>query len=258
MQVHPRKPWCVIEGSHLRICGGERNLCRRRGHWQNSRRDPCMEVCGVTPAGAEYGCAHDHGVETQVRSGVSLPCCRRSVPSRRPSVRPSVRRARSSRLPKPAPPPRAAASLSSDPQTPKFVGTPLQQPVAQCALPQGLAAAREDVVRPARPQAAQAPEPHRQGDADRAAPCRRPAAAGREVPDRQAAGIRRKEALTVGISVDPRRRNRSEESLKLNVARLQAYKSKLIVFPRKAGKPKKGDSEVTTSLLLVLAEISAF
>ncbi|KAJ3303958.1 60S ribosomal protein L13 [Kappamyces sp. JEL0829] len=56
------------------------------------------------------------------------------------------------------------------------------------------------------------------------------------------AGIRRKEALTIGISVDHRRKNRNVEGLKANVARLQEYKSKLIVFPRKAGKAKKGDA----------------
>ncbi|KAK7468826.1 60S ribosomal protein L13 [Stygiomarasmius scandens] len=56
------------------------------------------------------------------------------------------------------------------------------------------------------------------------------------------AGIGRKEARGVGIVVDHRRRNLSEEGKKLNVERLVAYKSKLIVFPRKAGKPKKGDS----------------
>ncbi|KAL1921132.1 60S ribosomal protein eL13 [Calcarisporiella thermophila] len=61
----------------------------------------------------------------------------------------------------------------------------------------------------------------------------------------KAAGIRRKEALSIGIAVDHRRRNRSLESLQLNVERLKAYKSKLIVFPRKAGKPKKGDSEAS-------------
>ena len=59
----------------------------------------------------------------------------------------------------------------------------------------------------------------------------------------QEAGIRRKEARSIGIAVDHRRRNRSNESLELNVQRLKAYKAKLIVFPRKAGKPKKGDSE---------------
>ncbi|KAF7784650.1 hypothetical protein Agabi119p4_815 [Agaricus bisporus var. burnettii] len=56
------------------------------------------------------------------------------------------------------------------------------------------------------------------------------------------AGIGRKEALGVGIVVDHRRRNLSEEGKKLNVERLQAYKQRLIVFPRKTGKAKKGDS----------------
>ncbi|KAK9728701.1 60S ribosomal protein L13 [Basidiobolus ranarum] len=59
------------------------------------------------------------------------------------------------------------------------------------------------------------------------------------------AGIRRKEALTIGISVDHRRHNKSEESLKLNVQRLKTFKAKLIVFPKKAGKAKKGDGEVS-------------
>nr|GAT44132.1 60S ribosomal protein [Mycena chlorophos] len=58
----------------------------------------------------------------------------------------------------------------------------------------------------------------------------------------KAAGIGRKEARGVGIVVDHRRRNLSEEGKKINVDRLVAYKTKLIVFPRKASKPKKGDS----------------
>ena len=58
------------------------------------------------------------------------------------------------------------------------------------------------------------------------------------------AGIGRKEARGVGIVVDHRRRNLSEEGKKVNVERLTAYKTRLIVFPRKAGKPKKGDSSV--------------
>ncbi len=57
------------------------------------------------------------------------------------------------------------------------------------------------------------------------------------------AGINRKEARTIGIAVDHRRRNRSAESLQLNAQRLKEYKSKLIVFPRKRGKPKKGDAD---------------
>jgi len=56
------------------------------------------------------------------------------------------------------------------------------------------------------------------------------------------AGIGRKEARGVGIVVDHRRRNLSEEGKVLNVERLKAYKAKLIVFPRKTNKPKKGDS----------------
>ncbi|XP_020609580.1 60S ribosomal protein L13-like, partial [Orbicella faveolata] len=59
----------------------------------------------------------------------------------------------------------------------------------------------------------------------------------------KAAGISRKVAPTIGISVDHRRKNRSAESLQANVQRLKEYKSKLIVFPRKASKPKQGDSE---------------
>ena len=55
------------------------------------------------------------------------------------------------------------------------------------------------------------------------------------------AGVNRKEARTIGISVDHRRRNRSAESLQLNVQRLKEYKGKLIVFPRNRAKPKAGD-----------------
>ncbi|OQS01261.1 60S ribosomal protein L13 [Achlya hypogyna] len=57
------------------------------------------------------------------------------------------------------------------------------------------------------------------------------------------AGISRKQALTIGIAVDYRRTNKSVESLQANVQRLKAYKSKLVVFPRKRiSKPKNGDA----------------
>ncbi|KAI9306610.1 50S ribosomal protein L13e [Cunninghamella echinulata] len=59
------------------------------------------------------------------------------------------------------------------------------------------------------------------------------------------AGLTAKYARTVGIAVDHRRRNKSQESLELNVQRLKAYQAKLIVFPRRAGHAKKGDSEAT-------------
>ncbi|KNE71352.1 hypothetical protein AMAG_16645 [Allomyces macrogynus ATCC 38327] len=58
----------------------------------------------------------------------------------------------------------------------------------------------------------------------------------------KAAGVNRKEAHGLGISVDFRRKSRSEEALSLNVQRLKTYKAKLIVFPKKAGKAKKGDA----------------
>ena len=57
------------------------------------------------------------------------------------------------------------------------------------------------------------------------------------------AGISKKMAPTIGIAVDHRRRNRSEESLALNSKRLKAYKASLILFPRRTAKPKHGDSE---------------
>jgi len=62
-----------------------------------------------------------------------------------------------------------------------------------------------------------------------------------------AAGIRRKEALSIGIPYDHRRRNKSEEGVSLNVERLQAYKERLIIFPKNAKKPAKGDSTDLTA-----------
>ncbi|KAJ4393548.1 60S ribosomal protein L13 [Gnomoniopsis smithogilvyi] len=58
----------------------------------------------------------------------------------------------------------------------------------------------------------------------------------------KAAGIPRQYAPTIGISVDPRRQNLSEESLAANVERLKAYTARLILFPKKSNKPKKADS----------------
>jgi len=60
----------------------------------------------------------------------------------------------------------------------------------------------------------------------------------------KAAGFNRYEARGLGIAVDHRRKNRSEEGFQLNVQRLKVYKSKLIVFPRNPSskRAKKGDS----------------
>jgi large subunit ribosomal protein L13e len=54
-------------------------------------------------------------------------------------------------------------------------------------------------------------------------------------------------ARSVGISVDQRRHDPNEETLQLNVQRLESYKSKLILFPRRADKPKKGDIADSTA-----------
>jgi len=62
----------------------------------------------------------------------------------------------------------------------------------------------------------------------------------------RAAGLTPAFARSVGIAVDHRRKNKSEEGQALNVARLTAYKSKLILFPRKEGKPKKGEINDST------------
>jgi len=59
-----------------------------------------------------------------------------------------------------------------------------------------------------------------------------------------AAKVNRREARGLGIAVDHRRKNRSEEGFQLNVNRLKLYRSKLVVFPRNATskRAKKGDS----------------
>jgi len=75
------------------------------------------------------------------------------------------------------------------------------------------------------------------------------------------AKIPRKLALSIGIPVDHRRQNTSVESLQTNVARLNEYKSKLILFPRKAKAPTQGDStaeEVKEARQLVSLSNSLF
>jgi len=47
-------------------------------------------------------------------------------------------------------------------------------------------------------------------------------------------------AKSIGISVDHRRKNKSNEAFQLNVKRLTDYKQQLVLFPRHAGKTKKG------------------
>mmetsp|Transcript_809 Transcript_809/g.2106 ORF Transcript_809/g.2106 Transcript_809/m.2106 type:complete len:217 (+) Transcript_809:27-677(+) len=65
---------------------------------------------------------------------------------------------------------------------------------------------------------------------------------GFSLEELKVAGIAPATAKTIGIAVDHRRINKSKESLDKNVERLQAYKAKLIVYPRKGTKAKAGDS----------------
>lgn len=48
----------------------------------------------------------------------------------------------------------------------------------------------------------------------------------------QAAGLNPAFARTIGIAVDSRRRNKSVESLQVNVQRLKEYRARLILFPK--------------------------
>ena len=55
-------------------------------------------------------------------------------------------------------------------------------------------------------------------------------------------------ARSVGIAVDQRRHDPNEETLQLNVQRLESYKSKLILFPRKENKIRQGDIPDTAQI----------
>jgi len=67
---------------------------------------------------------------------------------------------------------------------------------------------------------------------------------GFSLDELKAAGVARKQALSIGIPVDHRRKNRSQEGFQNNVARLKAYKARLILFPLNptAKRARKGDA----------------
>lgn len=54
---------------------------------------------------------------------------------------------------------------------------------------------------------------------------------GFTIEELKASGLNKRFARTIGIAVDPRRRNKSVESLQMNAQRLKEYRSKLILFP---------------------------
>ncbi|KAM0682356.1 60S ribosomal protein L13 [Mitosporidium daphniae] len=66
----------------------------------------------------------------------------------------------------------------------------------------------------------------------------------------KAAGLDKHHARRIGISVDHRRRNRSAESLEMNVQRLKAYLSKVVILDAKKKEQPMGDS--TKSICAVL------
>jgi len=57
----------------------------------------------------------------------------------------------------------------------------------------------------------------------------------------QKAGLTQRFARTVGIATDHRRQNANQEAQDRNVERLELYKKKLVLFPLKEGKFKKGE-----------------
>ena len=56
------------------------------------------------------------------------------------------------------------------------------------------------------------------------------------------AGLNVNSAKTIGISIDYRRRNKSDRSLKTNVQRIKEYRSKLVLFPKNNKKVKTGEA----------------
>ncbi|CBH10008.1 60S ribosomal protein L13, putative [Trypanosoma brucei gambiense DAL972] len=65
---------------------------------------------------------------------------------------------------------------------------------------------------------------------------------GFSLEELKAAGVKPRYARTIGIRVDRRRKNKSEEGMNINVQRLKTYMSKLVLFPLNRKKPQKGDA----------------
>jgi len=63
----------------------------------------------------------------------------------------------------------------------------------------------------------------------------------------KAVGLGKKEAKSLGVAVDHRRRNKSVEGQEANVQRLRDYRSKLVVFPKHAKKATKGWVDTTAA-----------
>ena len=69
----------------------------------------------------------------------------------------------------------------------------------------------------------------------------------------KAAGLTAKYARTVGIAVDHRRQNKSQENFDANVARLNEYKSKLVIFDKKS---KAEGEQINTAVAFPIVQAS--
>ncbi|KAF5225207.1 Ribosomal protein L13e [Trypanosoma cruzi] len=65
---------------------------------------------------------------------------------------------------------------------------------------------------------------------------------GFTVEELKAAGINPRFAPTIGIRVDRRRKNKSEEGMSINIQRLKTYMSKLVLFPMSYKNVQKGEA----------------
>lgn len=70
----------------------------------------------------------------------------------------------------------------------------------------------------------------------------------------KAAGLTAKYARSVGIAVDHRRQNKSQETFDANVARLAEYQSKLVIFDKKS---KADVAQVSTSASFPIVQPAA-
>merc|ERR1711976_861250 len=133
-----------------------------------------------------------------------------------------------------------------------------QQCDPERSLPQELEGASQDLVRPTRPQGQEKKKPSSQGcysfPQTYSATETRRCLPHRPLQHEDPFGTRihpggvegswfaPTASPYIGIAVDYRRSNISEESLQRNVQRLKEYQSKLVLFPLKAKSPHKGDS----------------
>jgi len=86
---------------------------------------------------------------------------------------------------------------------------------------------------------------------------------GFSLAELKSAKIGKLEAKSLGIAVDARRRNRSQEGLSANTQRLKDYRANLVVFPRNSKKLKNGwakdSSEIAPQLQdkVIMAPVAA-